>query len=185
MGRIEELAAHYERHISVPWQRTIAGAQRVIIVVYQKDDERRLRARIGEFHQRTEAAGHGWSEFDCTRLFAEWMAKQEYREEYFESPEDLSMKLDGRFIEAVAEPLRRALSSSGPTGVVGMTGVASLYGFAHISQLVRAVQEDVQGRLVVFFPGTKDENNYRLLDARDGWNYLATCITLHGVGSAA
>lgn len=185
MGRIEDLAAHYERHISVPWQRTIAGAQRVVIVVYQKDDERRLRARIGEFQQRTESAGHGWSEFDCTRLFAEWMAKQEYREEYFESPEDLSMKLEGQFVEAVAEPLRRALSASGPTGVVAMTGVASLYGFAHISQLVRAVQDDVQGRLVVFFPGTKDENNYRLLDARDGWNYLATCITLHGVGSAA
>ena len=37
MGRIEDLAARYERHISVPWQRTIAGAQRVVLVVYEKE----------------------------------------------------------------------------------------------------------------------------------------------------
>jgi hypothetical protein len=185
MGKIEDLAAHYERHISVPWQRTIAGAQRVILVVYEKDLERKLRDRMGEFEQRTVAAGHAYSEFDCTRLFADWMAKQEYREAYFENPEDLAMKLDGQFVEAVAVPLRRALLASGANGVVAMTGVGSLYGFAHVSQVVRAVEADIQGRLVVFFPGTKEENNYRLLDARDGWNYLATCITLHGVGSAA
>jgi hypothetical protein len=31
--------------------------------------------------------------------------------------------------------------------------------------------------LLVFFPGQFDNNNYRLLDARDGWNYLAVPIT--------
>jgi len=29
---------------------------------------------------------------------------------------------------------------------------------------------------LVFFPGERDGSNYRLLDARDGWNYLATPI---------
>jgi len=38
--------------------------------------------------------------------------------------------------------------------------------------------------LLVFFPGTKNDNNYRLLDARDGWNYLAQGITLHDEGLA-
>ena len=41
------------------------------------------------------------------------------------------------------------------------------------------------GRLVVFFPGQFEQNNYRLLDARDGWNYLAVPITLYGEGSPA
>jgi hypothetical protein len=27
-----------------------------------------------------------------------------------------------------------------------------------------------------FFPGDRDRRNYRLLKARDGWNYLATPI---------
>ena len=39
--------------------------------------------------------------------------------------------------------------------------------------------KDIRGRLALFFPGDVDNNNYRLLDARDGWNYLAIPITLH------
>ena len=35
----------------------------------------------------------------------------------------------------------------------------------------------MKGRLLVFFPGVYEQNNYRLLDARDGWNYLAFPIT--------
>ena len=60
-------------------------------------------------------------------------------------------------------------------------GVASLYGFMRVSELIRSVEPSIHGRLlIVLFPGTKNENNYRLLDARDGWNYLANSITLHG-----
>ena len=33
------------------------------------------------------------------------------------------------------------------------------------------------GRLLVFFPGSYENNNYRLLDGYDGWNYLAVPIT--------
>jgi hypothetical protein len=39
------------------------------------------------------------------------------------------------------------------------------------------VQDLVNGRMLVFFPGEVDGNNYRLLGAKDGWNYLATPIT--------
>jgi hypothetical protein len=46
------------------------------------------------------------------------------------------------------------------------------------------VEGDIRGRLVIFFPGEYDSNNYRLLDARDGWNYLAVPITLHGFGGS-
>ena len=35
----------------------------------------------------------------------------------------------------------------------------------------------VAGRLLIFFPGSYENNNYRLLDAYDGWNYLAVPIT--------
>jgi hypothetical protein len=41
------------------------------------------------------------------------------------------------------------------------------------------VENTIQGRLVVFFPGEFENANYRLLDARDGWNYHAIPITLH------
>jgi hypothetical protein len=185
MGKIEELAAVYERHVAAPWPRTLAGAQRVVMVVYEKELERSFRARKGEFEQRTRAARHGWVEFDCTRRFAEWMAAEEYREAYFECPEDLSMKVEGEFLADMVGPLRDLLRASDEGTVVALTGVASLYGFVHVSELIRAVEPDVRGRLVVFFPGSKDGNNYRLLDARDGWNYLAQGITLHSGGGIA
>jgi len=57
--------------------------------------------------------------------------------------------------------------------------VASLFGFTKVSQVLKEVEHVIRGRLVLFFPGEFENNNYRLLDARDGWNYLAVPITLH------
>ena len=182
MGKIEDLAAVYERHVSVPWQRSVAGAQRVMLVVYEKELERTLRARIGEFEQATQRSGHDWKRVDCTRWFAEWMAADEYRESWFEDPDLLGMKLEGEFREHVANRLRAELEAVGENGVVALLGVASLYGFLRVSEVIRTVEQSIRGRLVVFFPGTKNESNYRLLDARDGWNYLAQGITRHGGG---
>ena len=45
MGRIDRLAERYKRYISLPWEKDLAGAQRMVFVVYDKTDERRLRAR--------------------------------------------------------------------------------------------------------------------------------------------
>ena len=180
MGRIEELATAYERHVGAPWQRTVAGAQRVMMVVYEKEQERTLRARLGEFEQATRRSHHGWKLVDCTTWFAEWMAKQEYRDAYFEDPSLLAMMLEGDFQNFVTRRLSNELEASDENTVVALMGVASLYGFMRVSELIRSVEQSIRGRLLVLFPGTKNENNYRLLDARDGWNYLANSITLHG-----
>lgn len=183
MGKVEELAAVYQRHVSVPWQRTLAGAQRVMLVVYEKELERTLRARIGEFEQATRRSGHGWKLVDCTGWLAAWMASDEYRDAYFENPSLLGMKLEGEFRPEVARRLAAEIEAEDDDTAVAVLGVASLFGFLRVSELIRQVEQSIRGRLVVFFPGTKNENNYRLLDARDGWNYLANGITLHGGGT--
>ena len=182
MGKIEDLAAEYERHICVPWQRTVAGAQRVVMVVYDKELERTLRARITEFAYRTEAAGHEWVQHDVTLAFSNWMAGLEYRDAYFEEPDDLLSKIEGEFRDTVLAPLQQTLRKAGENAVVALTGVGCLYGFVHVSEIVKAVEPDVEGRLLVFFPGSRDEHIYRLLDARDGWNYLAHSISHQGSG---
>jgi len=179
LGKVEELAKIYEKYISIPWRNTLAGGQRVFLVVYDKEMERSFRARKGEFAQRTIASGHGWKEFDCTSCFAEWLAAQQYREDYFAYPNDLQMKLDSEFLEHVVNKIKTLLHESDEQTVVAVTGVGSLYGFIRITDLIRFLEPEIKGRLVVFFPGTKDGDNYRLLDARDGWNYLAQSITLH------
>lgn len=179
MNQITKLAAVYQRHVSAPWQRTMAGAQRVMIVVYPKERERALRGRIGEFEVATQEAGHNWVGVDATRWFAEWMAGDAYRDAYFDDPELLGMKLEGEFKAFAAERLAAALEEANNNTVVALLGSASLYGFLRVSELIQSVEPLIRGRLAVFFPGTKNDNNYRLLDARDGWSYLAQPITLH------
>lgn len=181
MGRIEDLADKYERHIAAPWQRNLAGAQKAIFVVYGKTDERKLRAKRREFEMRTRDAGHKWREVDLTDSFPRWMAQDEYRDAYFESPDDLTLKLQNEYVEYVASQMREALTADdvAEDTVVGVFGAASLYGFSRISEVLKHVEGDIRGRLVLFFPGDHDQNNYRLLDARDGWNYLAVPITLN------
>jgi hypothetical protein len=182
VSRIDDLAEQYERHISAPWQHNLAGAQRIIFVVYPKEDERRLRAKMAEFEQRTKSAGnggHGWRKVDLTDFFARWMAADEYREEYFKHPEDLALKLDSEFANECASRLVEELSAEDMThnDVLALHGVAALYGFTRLHFVLQKIETHIRGRLVVFFPGTFDQNAYRLLDARDGWNYLATPIT--------
>ena len=65
-----------------------------------------------------------------------------------------------------------------------MFGVGSLFAFTRVSQVLKLIESSIRGRLVIFFPGQYEQNNYRLLDARDGWNYLAVPITLDSVGLA-
>lgn len=186
MSRVEDIAELYGRHIATPWQRTIAGAQRVIVVVYDKEMERTLRARKMAFETATEQAGHDWHEVDVSDTFAAWMAEDEYREEYFNSPDDLQLKLEEEFTQFAADRIQAVLNRQEVTdnSVVAVFGVGSLFGFASVSNLMKAVEGDIRGRLVVFFPGHIDRNNYRLMDARDGWNYLAVPISLHGEGGA-
>lgn len=181
MGRIEELAARYRAHVGAPWQRNLAGDQKAIFVVYPKTDERKLRARLELFEMATTSTGHGWRLLDISDSFARWMADTDYREAYFEDPEALAMKLRSDFMKHAAGRLREMLTDEevDENTVVAIQGVACLYGFTRVSLVLREVVKDIRGRLVVFFPGEYEDNNYRLLDARDGWNYLAVAITLH------
>jgi hypothetical protein len=48
MSRIEILKKNYQRICSLPWDRNVAGSQRVWLAVYDKEDERKLRLRLNQ-----------------------------------------------------------------------------------------------------------------------------------------
>ncbi len=148
MGKIEELSERYGNHIATPWQRTVAGAQRVIMVVYDKELERTFRARRQLFELETQKGLHDWFEVDLTTAFAEWMASDEYREAYFESPSDLSLKLEAEFAEVVAARMRAELTRPEVTenSVIAVFGVASLFGFTRMSKVLKLVEGDIKPR---------------------------------------
>lgn len=178
MSKIDRLLAEFEAVAARPWSDSLAGAQRVWMVVYDETDERRLRIRLDEFEHAARAAGHPMAWCDLTTAFPEWMAAQEFRESYFEFPEDLLGEKGPllAFRTYAARLIQEMLASTDSNSLVGVTGVGTLFGLIRVSELIEAVHNDIPGRLVVFFPGTRNGNTYRLLDARDGWNYLALPI---------
>lgn len=181
MGQIERLIQNYDARVSLPWERNLAGPQRVWFAVYNKAEERRLRRRLDEFEISTRRATHGWLNLDLTDAFAGWLSQHEYRDGYFENPEHLegeSAAMDD-FRESVTRQVIAALTSpqADESTVVALYGVAGLFGFMKTSELVSRVEACIRGRLLVFFPGEHENNTYRFLDAREGWNYLAVPIT--------
>jgi hypothetical protein len=178
MAGVERLLLNYEKYVRLPWQQVLAGPQKVWFAVYAPSDERRLRARMGAFETATVQAGHKWLHCDLTDTFPVWMAGQEYRNSYFESPEDMEMALDD-YASAVIAAVRAGVEQpeADATTVYAITGLASLFGLMRASRLIEAIAPQVRGRLLVFFPGERDGVRYRLLDATDGWNYLAIPIT--------
>ena len=178
MNRIKRLADSYSRHIVVPWREDAASAQRVIFCVYHQADERALRAGIGEFEIATRSAGHNWSLIDLTHTFAEWLSGQRYAQKYFQQPHLLSNLLP-RYQDHIVAQCATYLNGGGgdANGVVAVHGVGSLFGLLKVKAVVDRLAPLVAGRLLLFFPGSHENNNFRLLDGYDGWNYLAVCIT--------
>lgn len=178
MASLDKLTGSYERYVSMPWTQNSAQAKRVWFAVYDPSDERRLRAQVGAFEAVTRQSGHGWLLYDVTNAFPQWLAAQEYKETYFQRPSDMTLSLK-KFERAVAAQIAEELQGPGVDEhtVVAVIGLASLFGLARVSSVVENVSQSVQGRLLVFFPGHTEDGRYRLLDARDGWNYLAVPIT--------
>lgn len=178
VSKIKRLIASYQKYIAIPWRSDAAAAQRVIFCVYNESDELRLRAKIDEFEIATKGKEHDWAVFDLTDTFAQWMAGQKYAQSYFKKPELLA-NLHRKYLDFIEKNFRRFLEEIGANEnfVVALKGVGSLFGFLKVREVVDRLAPSVSGRLLVFFPGSYENNNYRLLDGYDGWNYLAVPIT--------
>jgi hypothetical protein len=177
VNKISRLLDSYRRFIALPWQDA-AAAQRVIFCVYDEGDERRLRARIEEFDLATIQAQHRWLLFDLSDSFADWLGRERYAQRYFAQPMLLATLMP-RYLKYLEQQLSDLLTSrtADANTVVALAGVGSLFGFLKVKDVVDTFAPLVHGRLLVFFPGSYENNNYRLLDGYDGWNYLAVPLT--------
>lgn len=186
MSKIDRLAQTFGRHISIGWPASSSGAQRVIMIVYDPVDERLLRRKLDIFAHETITAGKSWTPLDLTPVFAQWLAVHRYREVYFEEPDELHALGEERVAAAAAEIIEAALrdGAHGSNAVLGVYGIGSLYSFASVSDVLSRVEHAIQGRLAVFFPGRVQEGRYRLLDARESWDYHAVAISLDAFGDA-
>ena len=186
MNRIDLLKKNYQKFCESHWDRNVSGAQRVWLAVYDKEDERKLRLRLGLFEEATHQAGRKWKSIDLTDAFANWMCGPKtasFSSQFFKSPNLLDEGTLQPFKDAIVSEIKSALAElpDPDNTVLAVYGIASLFGFLKISETLPLAEGEVKGRLLVFFPGVYEQNNYRLLDARDGWNYLGYPITASDV----
>lgn len=178
MSTVDDLVGAYSRMVHLPWAAGLAPAQRTWMVVYPPTEERRVRRRLPDFENATNAGGKGWKLVDVTDTFAEWIDRHPYRDNYFRKPDSLSPAALKRYRDYVRDSVHSALEDGSDTDtVVAVVGIGALFPFLEVSVFADDIAPAVRGRLAIFFPGEYKNNNYRLLDARDGWNYLAIPIT--------
>ena len=178
MSKIKRLLQSYNDYISVPWRDDAAAAQRVVFCVYNETEERNLRVKIDEFEIATKRSEHEWNTFDLTDTFSDWLTSQRYAKSYYQKPHLLTNLLP-KYLEYNCKEFETYIEGNNidANTVVALSGVGSLFGFIKVKDVVDKLAPLVQGRLLVFFPGSYENNNYRLLDGYDGWNYLAVPIT--------
>ena len=180
MNRIDKLIENYRSHIQMPLRPGLPASQRVWFAVYPAEEERRLINRIDDFEMLTKEAGHPWVRIDLKGSLARWLASvdEEERAEWFKHPEDIELYAKTEWRDFLTEFLQKEADcvTAPERTVFALTGLMDLYDFLHVSDLIESLENSFPGYLLVFFPGEKEGNTYRFLDARTGWNYLAAPI---------
>jgi hypothetical protein len=184
MSRLDQLIQSYRRHAAIPLKQNVTIAERTWFVVYSPDEERRLRSRLAEFEIATKDCGLLWQEIDLTGSFTRWLdsfGDAEERDAVLAIPDIVEDYADPGFRDFLADRLRHTVAAAPAAevdrSVFAVTGLMELYDFIHVSQVMEGLGNAMRGVLLLFFPGEREENTYRFLGARTGWDYLATPIT--------
>ncbi|KAF5028671.1 hypothetical protein DSECCO2_656620 [anaerobic digester metagenome] len=177
MTKIDDLLLAYKKQIALPWTEMLSPQEKVWFCIYDPSQERRLRKQMEAFAIVTQETGHDWTLIDLTSLFEQFLSSNEHQEKYYQNPRLVKFE-EKNFLKYLTEHVKMEAVQSTSSSVVAITGIGSLYGIMRVSKVVEGIVKTVPipGRLLVFFPGERDGKNYRLLKARDGWNYLATPI---------
>lgn len=178
--RIDLLLEAYEKVLNEPWASALSGQERIWFLVYDPAEQRKVELRIGDFETLAIKAGKKWKSISLKNCFPSWMANHEYNEDYFNNPEFILDQLEAEFIPFAILFLKNELNNieQDEFTLIALKDVSALFGFARLSEILKSSVRDIKGRLLIFFPGEFEHNHYRLLDARDGWDYLARPITL-------
>lgn len=180
MNRIDQLLENYRSHIQMPLRSGLPASQRVWFAVYPAAEERRLINRIDEFEMVTKDAGHPWVRVDLKGSLAQWFSTvdEEDRAAWFKNPGSIDLYAKTEWKDVLTEFFQKEVAgATAPERTVfALTGLMDLYDFLHVSDLIESLEKTFTGYLLVFFPGEKEGNTYRFLDARTGWNYLAVPI---------
>jgi hypothetical protein len=178
-SKVDQLINAFESVVNEPWTPVLSGQERIWFLVYDPADQRKVDLRLGDFETVALKSKKSWISISLKSCFPVWMSQHDYKEEYFHDPESLLDQLEADFKQFAVEYLISAFERHGTDDntLIAVRDISALFGFSRLSDILTGCASSFMGRLLLFFPGEYDKNQYRLLDARDGWNYLARPIT--------
>lgn len=180
MNRIDQLLENYRHHLQLPLRPGLPASQRVWFAVYPAAEERRLVNRMDEFEMATTSAGLPWVRIDLHGQLSHWLTtvEDDERAEWFKNPDDIELYAKSEWKETLAEFFQHevARAAAPERTIFALTGLMDLYDLLHVSALLEHLEKTFPGYLLVFFPGEREGNTYRFLNARTGWDYLAVPI---------
>lgn len=178
MSRVSDLVDAYKAALSLAWNNSLSGGERVWMLVYPPELERQMLFALPSLGLATTQAGRDWTVIDVTDDFGRWLSSHTYAKSFYEDPTDLTQAILDQFEAALVTRIRKALGEAAETAVVALVGIGSIFPFLRASSVIKSIDSAVNGRLLVLFPGTHDPetHSFRLLDARDGFNYRARVL---------
>jgi len=154
-----------------------------IILVYDPHEERRCRARQIELREKLEARGVHVIEHELNNFIFDYYADKGQLERIFDLDRDPARREElGQMIAGVYEKelidriLEGVKDADSNRNVIFLTGVASMYPFARVSNLLTALENRVQVPLVVFYPGSERDGRLSFLDQEPHVGYRARRI---------
>jgi hypothetical protein len=178
MSKINHLISKFGSIINEPWPTGLSGQEKVWFLIFDPIDLTKVHFKLGEFEMATKNANHDWLLISLNDYFTTWLSQHDYKESFFEEPEYISDALQDEFREYLILKINERLLQNTENTLVVLKDASAIFGFIKLSEIVQDISNKIKGRLMVLFPGEFTNNQYRLMDARDGWDYLARPIMI-------
>ena len=178
MSKVNQLLAKFESIINEPWPTGLSGQEKVWFLIFDPIDLKKVHFKLSEFEMATQNAHRDWLLISLNDYFTNWLSKHDYKEAFFEEPEYISDALQTEFRDYIIQEINKELTENSENTLLVLKDTSAIFGFIKLSEVVQDVSNKIKGRLMVLFPGEFSNNQYRLMDARDGWDYLARPIMI-------
>ncbi|MDY7079982.1 MAG: BREX protein BrxB domain-containing protein, partial [Chloroflexota bacterium] len=133
-----------------------------LILVYDPHRERHCRARQIELREKLEFNGIHVIEHELSNFIFDHYASQGKLERIFDLDRDparrdeLRQMIAGVYEKKLVDQVWEGVKDADPDrNVVFLTGVASMWPFARVSNLLTALENKIKVPLVVFYPGSE------------------------------
>jgi hypothetical protein len=154
-----------------------------VILVYDPHEERRCQARQIELWDKLEFNGIHVIEHELNNFIFDYYAQKGQLERIFDLDrdpahrEELRQMIAGVYERELVKRILDGVKDADPDhSVVFLTGVASMYPFARVSNLLTALENRIKVPLVVFYPGSERDGKLSFLNQEPHVGYRARRI---------